>query len=139
MSHSESDVLSRPAHGSDIRRKLWHYLVAFSIILEGVSRVDHAEGLWSFILLCWVAAIVIVAAASLHQRLKAHAPHLEALILVLEAVVSGSIGILALYEGKVALPYAWFAACLLSLSAMLMLLLRERAERQQASPSRTET
>ncbi|HCV42777.1 MAG TPA: hypothetical protein DGH68_04795 [Bacteroidetes bacterium] len=112
----------------DRLRKVWHYLAAFAIIFEGIDELDQAGRNWSFILLCWIAAAVIIAVTILHSRVKMYASFLETLIYLLEGIVCGSIGFLAIEEGKTGLPYVWFVAAILCLSATGIQLFRSRSQ-----------
>ena len=101
----------------DRLKKVWHYLAAFAIIFEGIDGLDQAGRNWPFILLCWVAAVIIIAVTIIHSRVKIYATFLETLIYLLEGVVCGSIGFLTLEEGKAGLSYVWFIAGILCLVA----------------------
>ena len=118
----------------DRLKKVWHYLAAFAIVFEGIDGLDQAGRNWSFILLCWVAAAIIIAVTILHSRAKIYVSFLETLIYLLEGVVCGSIGFLALEEGKTGLSYVWFIAGILCMVATGIQLFHWRSQ-QRASRS----
>ena len=98
-------------------RAVGHYLTAFVIALDGISKLEQADGYRPFILFSCIAAATIVAVTALHPRLKNHAHLLESVIYLLETVLCTWIGLHALHEGKTALPYAWFIAAILCMVA----------------------
>jgi hypothetical protein len=114
----------------DRLKKVWHYLAAFAIIFEGIEGLDQVERNWSFILLCWVAAVIIFVVTILHSRIKIYAIFLESLIYLLEGVVCVSIGFITIEEGKTGLPYAWFLAGSLCLIATVIQLFQWRSQRR---------
>ncbi len=94
----------------DRLRLAGHGFVGLAIVMEGISRIGVPEENWPFSLFCFVAAVLLVLSVVYHERLKPllHDPH--AIPLVIEAVLAFVLGFKGLGEGKVFLPWAWFAA-----------------------------
>jgi hypothetical protein len=77
-----------------------HGLTALTIFLKGLSKLEHPEGYWPFIIFLFAGSAVILALTVLHHRV-----HLSELVVhvttyVIEAVTLGTVAYLYFGEGK---------------------------------------
>ena len=98
-------------------RIIAHYITAFVIAMEGI---EHGEGNWLFIILCLIAATIIVIVTTLHHLAILHDSRFETLSYLFEAIVCAAIGFISFHEGKLFLPYAWLLAAILCARAVLI-------------------
>lgn len=84
---------------------LGHALLGVVFVLKGVAKADHWPEHAFFVALFVGAGIVVFAGTALHRRLEPRFPHMEALFLVLEAVVIAALTWLYVEAGKRWLPW----------------------------------
>ncbi|HYH08852.1 MAG TPA: hypothetical protein VEK11_17495 [Thermoanaerobaculia bacterium] len=94
-------------------QKLVHFLTAFTMILKGVSKLDHPEGYWPLILFFFATGIYIAAITLMHERLHTHTRLLDATVYALESVATGAIAWLYALEKTQGLQYVFGLASLL--------------------------
>jgi hypothetical protein len=96
----------------DRLQAIGHYLTAFVLATEGVSKLEHPDGYRLFIALCWLCSAAIVVVTAAHHRLQQRFPLLQVIIYLAEGAVCAGLVFVTVHEGKVGLPFAWLAAAL---------------------------
>lgn len=113
-------------------QKFVHFMTALTILLKGVSKLDHPEGYMPLIVFFFACAAYIVIVTLLHDHLHHHERLLTASVLGIECVVTAIMAWLYATEGKKGLP--WVAA-LASLSFLIAIVVRLVRTRGNASHS----
>ena len=106
---------------------LGHVLLGAVFVLKGVAKADHWPEHAVFVALFVGAGIVVFAGTALHRRLEPRFPHMEALFLVLEAVVIAALTWLYVEAGKRWLPWVTGATALALLLVALHRMRHPRA------------
>ena len=91
--------------------RIAHLLAALTIFLKGVTILGVPGKIPAAFLFMFIG-LLFLALAVFHGPIKGKLMHLKSAIFALEALVIGLIGYLYWKEGKIYLPYVYFAACL---------------------------
>lgn len=92
--------------------KAGHLLVALTVILKGVAKMEHPEGYWPLVLFLLAGGAYIALITVFHDRLHHHRKYLDASIYAIECLVMASVTFIYVKEGKHALPYVTGLAAL---------------------------
>ena len=85
-----------------------HLITAGVIVLEGVSRCDHLEENWPFVAVLFASGTVVLLITVGHERIARRFRHSQAVLYVVEALVSIAIGAMYAREGKILVQYPFF-------------------------------
>ncbi len=108
----------------DRLQSLGHFLTALVLAVEGYAKLEHPDGYWPFIGLCWLASAAILVVTVAHHRIERWFPPLQLVVHFAEGAVCAALVLVTRHEGKVALPYAWLLAAVLLLGLALGDLIR---------------
>jgi hypothetical protein len=112
--------------------KIVHFLTALTLLLKGISKLDHPEGYWPVILFFFASAAYILVITILHDRLHHHERALTASVYAIESAVTATVAWLYAHEGKKGLPWAaGFAAIMFAVALVVYL----RKTRRDSLPS----
>jgi hypothetical protein len=107
-------------------QKFVHFMTALTVLLKGVSKLDHPDGYELLIAFLFACAVYIVTITLLHDRLHRHERFLTASVLAIESVVTGIMAWLYVTEGKKGLPWLAASASVMFLVALLVQLVKTR-------------
>ncbi len=95
-----------------ILHKVGHLLVALTVLLKGLAKMEHPEGYWPLILFLFAGGAYIALITVFHDRLHRHGKFLDASIYAIECLVMASVTYLYVKEGRHALQYVTGLAAL---------------------------
>ena len=104
--------------------KLVHFLTALTLLLKGVDKLDHPEGMWPIIFFFLASAAYIAAITALHDRLHHHVRAITASVFAIECVATALVAWVYAHEGKKGLPWFMAFASLMFLVALIVHLVR---------------
>lgn len=109
-----------------IMRKVGHLLVALTVVLKGLAKIDHPEGYWPLIYFLFAGGAYIAIITVLHDRLHRHGKYLDASIYAIECLVMASITYIYVREGRHALQYVTGFAAIAFAVATVVRLVKEK-------------
>jgi peptidoglycan/LPS O-acetylase OafA/YrhL len=109
---------------SRIAKKFSHYVIGFTILIEGISEAEDFTNNWPYVILFCAIGILIFIFSFYEQRIEQKWVKISPLIQILESIVLFFVGIMYTHHGKQWLPYVVFLAALGSLTAGVVQLVR---------------
>jgi len=113
------------ARRQELMENITHYITAFVVLMKGIDKVGTPGKGWLGALFIFFAS-VIVAGTLFHTRFEKLLHHFKAYTFAIEAIVLAAVGILYAKEGKHFVQYAFFAASVLFLVALIAYVARHR-------------
>jgi hypothetical protein len=111
-------------------QKFVHFMTALTMIMKGITKLEHPTGYWPIIIFFFATGLYITTITLLHDRLHAHMKLLDATVLALESMATGLVAWLFLVEGTRYLHYFFAFASVMFAIACAVRLLRGRSAAQ---------
>jgi hypothetical protein len=111
---------------SAILQKLIHFLTALTLLMKGLDKLDHPQGMWPIIFFFLASAAYIAAIAALHDRLHHHERALTASVFAIESLATATVAWVYLHEGKKFLPWLMALGSVMFLVALIVHLVKTR-------------
>jgi hypothetical protein len=107
-------------------QKFVHFMTAVTLLLKGVTKLEHPAGYWPVILFFLAGAAYIAAITAMHDRLHHHLRRITASVYAIECTATALMAWLYAAEGKKGLPWAAGAASAMFLAALVIHLAKTR-------------
>ena len=118
---------------SAVLTKLIHLLTALTLLLKGVDKLAHPEGMWPAIIFFFASAAYIAAITALHDRLHHHVRAITASVFAIESIATALVAWVYAHEGKKGLPWLMAFASAMFLVALVVHLVRTRGNGHPAA------
>ncbi len=103
---------------------LGHYLTACIVALTGAVRLGALGRYFSFVVICWLCAAGIAAAAAAREGIERRFRPSRAVLYLVEALFFGFLAAVSEYWGETAMPFVWLTGGLALLGTAILLAVR---------------